>query len=925
MPIGRIKWFGGLNNKTKKKNNFGFIQLINSDIEQDIRVQRTDVSQEIQEIIEGREGEGIYIEFEITEDRQGRERAVNVKLLELLGVIEWFKDGRGYAKCENRPDMRISSDNFIDNQQSKINSDDLVLFAIRYNSYYKKDESFLIRKIDINTEDVEIINKCFNSSIPKIFTPFISKYLDQNQLSTSEKIKTIEETINLIDNNKDKTLIAKEICTNYCDIFRDSLLIRNLLSIDDYLLLLEDYFNNHGEDLSFYDDFMDKIHNTSHISLQVAEKINNFDIIHIIVFMGNFNIFQLFLIKYLKHLTDEDAINFILEKLTSLDKIDDRKELLNQLVDQFSSIFLLSSDLRKWLISDSYDIHQYCRFINNALTTTYNELKKELLGEVFEYIKQSDESTRTILWDRIPEFAKYLKYRNSLWNFAPKKYQQQIIKTKFENFFQLQEQFANSSYPNERHITANITDLFPLDDNSQKLIYNWDNNVNNNIHTAAQMMSARGAEKLVIKYYQNIGSQVEDISIHQVTNQSREWIQGDIRINGNTLLDVKNARTNVNSRVYSKFCVPNFKTVRSQDVKIVAVLSPYLQKKYLIRYNSEHQPYKFEKISEFIIKVIHKESKQYYQMNPNGSYSQQTEYRFEVFAPAILGTFQKSQLIEIEQYFSSDLISINMTRGIDTNNYLPHWVFDYEEDFYVEQINIIREFRHLSEQDIPLYEDLQIIGDNYQDFLPLFMRSQVKIPENWSNEIPSWKINFMTKVIGSGTYKISLPYVFLSVLTHFLKMLSQPTEEYEPNKYLALLGSQHPLKLYDPLNTIADFCSSLQNIWENREQVKLNEFKIFQFNGKGLLIAQRFEGESPTTTILAYCGGWIEGKGNCGYKPLVIGKHKNCHVCGHLICPKDDCQFCSNYECFGYLERKQNQNQNQNNEGENDDIDNIPF
>lgn len=870
MPIGRIKWFGGLNNRTKTTNNFGFIQLINSDREQDIRVKRTDVSQEIQEIIEGRKGEGVYIEFEVKEDRQGRTRAVNLKLLELLGIVECFKDGRGYAKCENRPDVKILSSYFVDNEQNNTKSDDILLFAIRYNSVFQKDESILIRKVDITTEDIEIINKCFNSSTPKIFIPFISKYLDQNQLSTSEKIKTIEEKINFIENNKDKSLIVKEICMKHTDVYFQSLSIRNLLGIDDYLLLLEDYFNNYGEVLFFRDELIDRIKNTSNISLEMAEKISNFNIIEIIIVNSHFNIFKLFLIKYLKHLTDEDAINFILEKLTSLDNINERKELLNQLVDQFSSIFLLSSDLRKWLISDSYDIHQYCKFINNALATANNELKTELLREIITYTIQTDKNIKTILWDEIPEFAKKLvkklEYQNPLWNFAPKKYQQPIIKTKFEKFFQLKEQFAKSSYPYEGYITAYISELFPLDNNSRRLIYQWDNNIYINIHTAAQMMSARGAEKLVIRYYQKIGYQVEDISIHQVTNQSREWIQGDIRINGNTLLDVKNARTDVNSRVYSEFCVPNFKKSRGQEVKIVAVLSPYLQKQYLD--NPDNLPFSVENLK-------------------------------------ILGVFDQTKLIEIEKYFSvDDLISVNIPRAMDTSNYLPHWLFDYEENFYVEQMKIIREFRHLiSEQDIliPSYEDLEIIEQNYQDFLPLLMRSKVNIPKNWADKIPLWEVNFIKKVIKLPTH--NLPYIFLSLLTHFLKMLSQPTEEYEPKKYLALLGSLYPLKLYDPLNTIADFCSSLQSIWENKDQANLSQFKIFKFNGKGLLTAQRLKGESPTT-ILAYCGGRIEGKGKCGYKPLVIGKHQNCPVCRFLICPKDDCKFCSK-GCRGYLERKQ--------------------
>ncbi|WP_017295333.1 hypothetical protein [Geminocystis herdmanii] len=48
MPIGRIKWFGGLNTKTNKPNNYGFIQPTNSNLEENIFVNRTDIIQELQ-------------------------------------------------------------------------------------------------------------------------------------------------------------------------------------------------------------------------------------------------------------------------------------------------------------------------------------------------------------------------------------------------------------------------------------------------------------------------------------------------------------------------------------------------------------------------------------------------------------------------------------------------------------------------------------------------------------------------------------------------------------------------------------------------------------------------------------------------------------------------------------------------------------
>ncbi|OUL28987.1 hypothetical protein [Nostoc sp. 106C] len=113
------------------------------------------------------------------------------------------------------------------------------------------------------------------------------------------------------------------------------------------------------------------------------------------------------------------------------------------------------------------------------------------------------------------------------------------------------------------------------------------------------------------------------------------------------------------------------------------------------------------------------------------------------------------------------------------------------------------------------------------------------------------------------------------------------------------------LKLYDPLNTIKDFCASLQSLWENREKANLAEFKVFKFNGRGLLQGQRSEQDNNLTTILAYCGGKVEKKGKCRFTPLVVGKHDNCPTCGRLICPQNDCGYCSD-KCPSHELRKQN-------------------
>ena len=93
------------------------------------------------------------------------------------------------------------------------------------------------------------------------------------------------------------------------------------------------------------------------------------------------------------------------------------------------------------------------------------------------------------------------------------------------------------------------------------------------------------------------------------------------------MIDVKNARQNVNSSIYSEFCIPKFKEERGQDVFIAAVLSPYLQLQY---------------------------------MNSNGATS-----RFRIDNPKYLGELTYSQLQNLTQSFSDSVVRLDMTRGFD--------------------------------------------------------------------------------------------------------------------------------------------------------------------------------------------------------------------------------------------------------------------
>lgn len=118
---------------------------------------------------------------------------------------------------------------------------------------------------------------------------------------------------------------------------------------------------------------------------------------------------------------------------------------------------------------------------------------------------------------------------------------------------------------------------------------------------------------------------------------------------------------------------------------------------------------------------------------------------------------------------------------------------------------------------------------------------------------------------------------------------------YSPIKYKKFLFFERdksfmfPLGITDPLNIINSFIDTLNEVWNYKDQLKC--FNLFRFQGLGLLQGKRHNSDK-LETIIAYCGGFIDGQGKCGNTPLIIGRENTCELCGKLICPR--CNYCSN-------------------------------
>ena len=380
-----------------------------------------------------------------------------------------------------------------------------------------------------------------------------------------------------------------------------------------------------------------------------------------------------------------------------------------------------------------------------------------------------------------------------------------------------------------------------------ELAKKWTNKEDDNFELA-RMISARSAEKVAKRYYESLGFLVEDIALRQVTSKTfnSDWRVCDLKLNDKISVDVKNARFPNNSNFYSDHCIPKFKEDRSgEEVKIFGVVSPYIQ----VQDN---------KVSS----VYNKNDKDI----------------------RVLGETSLSKIKELEEEFNSDFFSIS-----DTKNFIPEWMFEYPIEFYSERKQILTKFKNTS---IAYPNNIEYQKLNIR-IIPLYiilgLDIQNDILEDWEREF----VKGLTAYIKEKKF-ISMPFLYLYILKHFLKILKKEEIKFHPNKYKELIyfnqeDNTRPLGIYDKNKYIDMFITSLSQIFDSQAKEKVQRFTSFKFHKKGLLQGKESL-ENKYTTIFAYCGGNIKGKGYCGYMPLIIGKEKTCNHCKKLICPK--CDFC---------------------------------
>ena len=325
-------------------------------------------------------------------------------------------------------------------------------------------------------------------------------------------------------------------------------------------------------------------------------------------------------------------------------------------------------------------------------------------------------------------------------------------------------------------------------------------------------------------------------------------------------MDVKNARLPTNSKAfYVEHTVPRFKRDRSdRDVTIAAIVSPYLSLRYL--------------------------------RDPLSAKSEVDNVRF-------LGETNLDTITRLCDLFSGSALVV---QDPSDGAFVPPWYFDFPDAWYREFDEGCTQLR-LAE--LPDAIEMQLLYEGRSSLVPLpqYIAAQLELPAWLLETMAPWVRTLVGQLQDACKPRAKLAHLFLLLLTDFLSKIRQPPViSYEPSFYLRLLfqadgptgeiSLRGPLGIEDPLGTIRTLCESLQQLWTAREHLKLERFTEYRLSGGGILQGRERRGH-PWETVLAYCGGYVQGKGRCGCAPLVLGRERQCSACRKLICNK--CHYCS--------------------------------
>lgn len=369
---------------------------------------------------------------------------------------------------------------------------------------------------------------------------------------------------------------------------------------------------------------------------------------------------------------------------------------------------------------------------------------------------------------------------------------------------------------------------------------------------ASRLVSARRAECAVRDYYIELGSPVRDVSIEQLSySRHKDWQRFDLDVGYS--LDVKNARATFNANShFSEHAIARFKQDRNSqaDIRIVGVRSPYFSSPYDAAAQREDS------------KVM------------------------------VLGEVSSSEIRSLQNWMEARFGRVLTVVDLWSPKRLPGWIFEYPGVQYEDRLKAQQELQELvgPAGDVSLAPGLRLLcalgaGAPDADFATDRLLSDLR-----------------NLLMQCGTAKRCLIMYSMGVV------LEAVLSEQAPAELILRLRSavsvspetpRFPLGLYDPFEYTESFFSAFEKLGKGLKPFA-DRIKAFRLRGPDVLEAVMTDGSR--WTMLAYCGGWITGKGRCGSAPLVVGALKHCEICKRLACAQ--CGYCQE-RCPGFAPRMQ--------------------
>ena len=421
-------------------------------------------------------------------------------------------------------------------------------------------------------------------------------------------------------------------------------------------------------------------------------------------------------------------------------------------------------------------------------------------------------------------------------------------------------------------------------DTDQKLIEKWGiDTTKQAMWDEARLRSARLAEKVTKRFYENLGHTVSDIASTQLEAGAVDWLTHDLLLQTNdSPLDVKNTRKNNQQRTYPEWQVPQFKLDRKQDdVTVVGVVSPYLN------LESMKDP---DQISRW----------------------------WRPCDVRVLGETSRTMIQNLMETFQQRWFRMHY----DNDRRVPPWMFEYPADFYKQQAEAVAKFRQMVEDaGMPTWKEFQ--SQKINPF-PLCLLGGIELPEELNAQLSPWRRDLWREMHTSVGQFPTLPVVYLALIRHFLRAITKGELEFDGEAIEGILSfsidgmdpfssqgyneyaDRKYLGIADPMDVLDSLVDIFRSLWEHRQTINFASFESFTLYGEGLLRGKRRGQNDRRETIWAYCGGKIVREGRkvaepCLYSPLIRGLTENCPKCGRLICP--ECKHCTD-DCSAMFQRR---------------------